>query len=368
MNQEKMGKFISELRKEKGMTQQELADKLIVDRATVSKWERGEYIPNITILLELQNIFDVTMNEILYGDRKNSNNNNEIDSVPINIMNDGKKKAKKILIISSSIIIILITSFFVYYFINNYNSIKVYKIYGENEDFYINDGIMIVSREKSYIKIGDLKNKSDKKISKLELYFIKNDKKHLIISGGENDTELLLENIFGYNELFAYKDIGYIINNLYLEIIYENNESNNLNLNLKKSFSNNNLFNNKNLGSISDKSTIHDGLKIPKYVTEEFILNESDEKYYKETKKNNCTDLEEYFYNVNLYVLSKEYGNYTEYFLYYFNDDKINHYTIRDGIMSENYTYNFKNNKCDEGECNLSNIDVFNKNYLEKIK
>ena len=95
MNSERVGKFIAELRKEKKWTQEDLAKRLIVDRGTVSKWERGIYIPNTEILLKLQNLFDISINEILYGERKNIDNNKKIDSVTIEVLKDNKRKIKK---------------------------------------------------------------------------------------------------------------------------------------------------------------------------------------------------------------------------------------------------------------------------------
>ena len=53
INNEKFGQFLSELRKEKSMTQKELADKLFVSDKTVSKWERGNSMPNVTLLIPI---------------------------------------------------------------------------------------------------------------------------------------------------------------------------------------------------------------------------------------------------------------------------------------------------------------------------
>lgn len=67
MNQEEIGKFISKLRKENNMTQQELAEKLNVTDRTISNWETGRRLPDISILKELSVIFSVTIDEIIYG-------------------------------------------------------------------------------------------------------------------------------------------------------------------------------------------------------------------------------------------------------------------------------------------------------------
>ena len=195
MDSKKVGKFISELRKEKKWTQEDLAQKLIVDRGTVSKWERGIYIPNTEILLKLQELFNISINEILYGEKRNIDNNKKIDNVTIEVLKDNKRKIKKILFSSTIIIVLLVVLFLIYYFINNYNSISIYRIFGENEQFNISDGIMIVSKEKSYIKLGNLEQYTKEYNSEnIRLYYKKNNKEYTIFSGTAEDTYNLLIN------------------------------------------------------------------------------------------------------------------------------------------------------------------------------
>lgn len=69
IDQEKFGAFLQVLRKEKGMTQRELGEKLFVSDKTISKWERGASLPNIGLLLPLAALFDVTVTELLEGAR-----------------------------------------------------------------------------------------------------------------------------------------------------------------------------------------------------------------------------------------------------------------------------------------------------------
>ncbi len=72
MDQIKIGKFIAKLRKEKNMTQQNLADKLGVSFKTVSKWETGKGMPDISLLQNLCEELEITINELLYGEIINS--------------------------------------------------------------------------------------------------------------------------------------------------------------------------------------------------------------------------------------------------------------------------------------------------------
>lgn len=67
INQEKFGAFVSELRKQKNLTQKELAQKLFISDKAVSKWERGLSMPDITLLIPLANLLGVTTTELLSG-------------------------------------------------------------------------------------------------------------------------------------------------------------------------------------------------------------------------------------------------------------------------------------------------------------
>ena len=69
MDQIKMGKFIAALRKEKGLTQEKLGEKLGVTNKTVSRWENGNYMPDVEILSLLSEEFGVSINELISGER-----------------------------------------------------------------------------------------------------------------------------------------------------------------------------------------------------------------------------------------------------------------------------------------------------------
>ena len=70
MNQQKIGIFLKELRREKGLTQEQLAERLNLSNRTVSRWETGNSIPDLSILIELADFYDVDMREIVEGERK----------------------------------------------------------------------------------------------------------------------------------------------------------------------------------------------------------------------------------------------------------------------------------------------------------
>ena len=70
MNQKKIGSFLKELRKEKGITQEEFAENLNVSGRTVSRWETGVNMPDISLLVDIAEFFNVSIPEIINGERK----------------------------------------------------------------------------------------------------------------------------------------------------------------------------------------------------------------------------------------------------------------------------------------------------------
>ena len=81
LDKEKFGEFITELRKEKGMTQRELAEKLFVSDKAVSKWERGQSLPDITMLNPLADALGVTAAELLNCGKLEENKNIDVSQV-----------------------------------------------------------------------------------------------------------------------------------------------------------------------------------------------------------------------------------------------------------------------------------------------
>ena len=65
----KIGKFIAVLRKEKGLTQEQLGEKLGVTNKTISRWENGNYMPDVEMLSLLSKEFGVSINELISGER-----------------------------------------------------------------------------------------------------------------------------------------------------------------------------------------------------------------------------------------------------------------------------------------------------------
>ena len=106
MNQIKMGKFISELRKEKELTQKDIGDKLGITDNSISKWERGINAPDIYYLGPLSEILGVTIKELLNGERKRKKKVKKENQKPVlEIQNVSKKFGSKEIIHNLSLTI-----------------------------------------------------------------------------------------------------------------------------------------------------------------------------------------------------------------------------------------------------------------------
>lgn len=114
MDQIKIGKFIAECRKKNNLTQMQLAEKLNITDRAISKWENGKGMPDSSIMLDLCNELQISVNELLSGEVLEVNNYNEkLEQNLIDIVRQKEESDKKILTMEiamgvASIIIFLI--------------------------------------------------------------------------------------------------------------------------------------------------------------------------------------------------------------------------------------------------------------------
>ena len=81
MDQKKTGEFLKQLRLEKQMTQEQLAEKFNVSSRSVSRWETGRNLPDISLLVEIADFYDVDVREIIEGERKSEMMDKEVRDV-----------------------------------------------------------------------------------------------------------------------------------------------------------------------------------------------------------------------------------------------------------------------------------------------
>jgi len=138
MNQEKIGNFILELRKEKNMTQQELADRIGVTDKAISKWENGRGMPDLSLMKPLCKELGITINELISGERIDKKEYQEkLEENFLNTIDYSNKKIKrtnKIFKIFIGTIIIIITSLISMFFVDvrrmNQNKPVIFSTWG----------------------------------------------------------------------------------------------------------------------------------------------------------------------------------------------------------------------------------------------
>lgn len=98
MNQQKIGSFLKELRKEKNLTQEKFAEVMGVSNRSVSRWETGSNLPDLDILIQIADFYEVELREILDGERKDNKMNKELEETVLKVAeysNEDKRRLNK---------------------------------------------------------------------------------------------------------------------------------------------------------------------------------------------------------------------------------------------------------------------------------
>lgn len=115
MDQQKIGTFLKELRNEKNLTQEQLAEILGVSRRTVSRWETGSNLPDLDVLIEMVDYYDVDMRELLSGERKSEKMNKELEETVIMLADYSNEEKKQIVKMIHWLFIAAVASFIIFF-------------------------------------------------------------------------------------------------------------------------------------------------------------------------------------------------------------------------------------------------------------
>ncbi len=347
MNQEKIGKFIRGLRESKDMTQDDLADVVGVTRQAVSNWELGKSVPDSGILLALSELFQVTINELLKGEKdyKDTKQNEELENIALNLVDQYNIKSlriNKIIKISGVIITTILLTFFLYYFITSYNTISVYKLDGEGNNFFTYNGIMINTKQKSYIRLGELQSDNEETIEQVTLYYYdKNHQKKVIYKDSKSD--ILITETYGYDEYYSYNDLKLIKKQLLLEIKYSDNQKDIIKLSIKKDFTNSLLlYIRKDKSAKIEQEKYKSNLLIEEIDTKmkKYGTEENDLYIYERNKDGKHIS---FLYSNNDLTMTINYDNIIEIWKACIsNESSITYIKMIDGTEEESQTINYK--------------------------
>lgn len=210
IDQKRIGNFISTLRKEKKLTQEQLAEKIGINSRTISKWERGLALPEYMNIEAISTIFEVTISEIFAGERNNIDYNPQNDKEIIKGLKFYNYIYKKrILFISLLMIIILAFTTFFCFFISNYNKCKVYSL-TSNEENYLVKGYIVYNQKENIIILNEMKlqnefvgTSKEPQIQKASIYMMYNSQ--VIFNIEKNYDNELLSDVFN-NISFSIED------------------------------------------------------------------------------------------------------------------------------------------------------------------
>ncbi len=242
MENENIGKLISKIRKEKGMTQKDLADKLNVTDRAVSKWERGLCCPDISLLKDLSNILGISISKLICGE--------ELSDESINkTIQFTKKNMKQRIIKYFNITLISIMIFLIIFIL--LSILKVEFRYHKKYKYTVDYEAMVKAEEDSNLKqYEEIKNNVDLILNNQGIYsdddyvrltnYIDNIKKVLTLNEKEyfkkqyytyNDLKKLIENyksVNSYDDRFLDYSVDNSIDVYYLLIKYDINKANNI--------------------------------------------------------------------------------------------------------------------------------------------
>ena len=255
----KVGKLIAKLRKEKHMTQEELAYKFDITGKSVSKWERGINAPDIAILEPLSKELGISINELLSGEI-DVNKNSKNDKAILDILNYYNKRFKyKSISILIIIVIIFLIAFSLIFTLNNFDKCSVYSIVSNDAVTKI-DGLLLFNQKEKIMIINDIAYTSKTENTNNEVLVNSIDLK--LVSGKKvifylyEDSDFNSQNLSSILNQVSLKVVDKNeneqdiltkedLNNMYLIIEYkeQNNNRNSIKikLNFNREFSNNRL-------------------------------------------------------------------------------------------------------------------------------
>lgn len=337
MNQEIIGKFISKERKNKNLTQKELADKLNISEKTISKWECGKGLPEVSLMQPLCKELNITVNELLNGAKDQKEDTAIIDYVKYE-----RKQSNKKIIILTIVSILLITFILstVIYFFNSYNKIAVYSLTGTGENFAIEESILTKSNMYNILTPGKIISTNESLSTENIIAFSLRCDETTIVGGKGTYKDVLFLPIIektGYNEILSpYKLENLDKWNILIKYRYKGQDYEEIIPLKNKIIMKNNEFVSIKVASITEGTTNYEKEKNEvKKIKEEKA--EKYKKYSKLLKEEGFQNIEDNNNQLKKILSNNEYLIFnTEYeILEYHNQVKQDHTTIKGNLVSK---------------------------------
>lgn len=353
MDDKKIGEFIKELREERGMTQGELAEQVFVSRTVEGRWELGKISVTSQNLWALSKVLDISVDELISGKRKDKDLSKDITNVALNTI-DKNARLKKLLKYSLLSVLFIALIFFAYFFYTFYNSVQVYKIYFDSNKYLAEYGLITKTRDKVYFNLDvDYAIEDKESIEELHLYY-EDDSKVRTIKKMTNIQPFVFVDYLGYEEYISFKDFSKILDNLYLEVKYKDENVDRVKVLTKKDYANNKAFLNKDKSSIKRNEVASDNgneTETLRYFDELKELARSNyDRNYIEYNFNESTY--EIYIGVDYVDICFIENSIKNNFRYVKNQSEFFSSNYYDGdLLKEKYRINLLSNECVNGDC-----------------
>lgn len=370
----KIGRFLRELRREKGITQEELSSIINIDRSAISKWERGIYLPSTEMLNTLAKLYNITVNEIILAEKKNDKNEEDLSDLPIALVKKNTKMIRLYHIIFGLGAFVALFIILLVYFISNYNSTRVYRAGGSSENYEVKNVLIVVSKHRSYLRFGDIIDYHDDDYTNYELY-VKNGDERIILTN-ENTSDLI-KNMERLNDYLQFNNQDKYLNELYVDI-FDGTNVETIKLNVKLEMTNNKIFYvsddepddlEDDLEFVSKLNIINDE-SLPTFVRENFNYDYKKEAYVFTKNVNDVKTSFEYYKDTNSINTKTKLEDENVEFVYAYDLDILEVFDRTSTDKTRLFGIQLESNVCTYGNCNKNKeyINYFKKMYYKMIK
>lgn len=366
--------LLTKLRKDKGITQKDLAELLHTTDKSVSRWEKGGSMPTLEMMYQISKVFNVPFNSLIKARVSSPEDDTTYKEIinELSEINNKRLKVFKIILIVAFILIVIMAVAIV--FTNSFNRFKVYNVNVENDDFIKMTGVYVETKQKDILNLNNIKIKgveiTDKDIVSVDLYLMDDGEKVLL----NNYTSLDDISFINYQRGTKYSDLSDFADSIYLNVTIFNEKGKTTEYSSRLKFALN--FTNNKVIYTEDK-----------YEENNNALDLSNEKIAKVLETNGFEKVTDTLFLKNTATYKINYFSSSNKLTIKFLKNKLNYnytYNLENSILSvriynedttdiQNYTYDVANDKeinCIVGSCNDTKhaMKVINENFLDLFK
>ena len=335
MNKYKTGKFIRERREKINLTQTQLAQKLLTSRENVSKWERGVAIPNTEYLKQLCEILDCSVVDLLAAGEENRT----ADSLIYELLDKHIIFIKKVMYVIAALIVVFSVNFLAFYFFQNFNSVRLYRINGEKNNYELNDSIMFLNKDRCYLVFNGFVTPNNEEIKEIIIYYEDmSDEENIIYKSDEMPTLIVCK--------MKKEKLEKVLDDLHMQIRTDKNLVL-LDLNVDLEYKNNKVFNDER-NYVNEGRNLNDDL--PSFIDDNFVYDYKQDCYIYEYEEGKVKTKIMYYPKTDTISIKEDsdmliyYGSYSSNVSYMIDDEMFNYDKNKNICVSEN---------CDEAKSKM---------------